>query len=133
MQGAASPLRLVEQGIRFANEVRPKITALTVTEPFNVLSLAPVAHNHGIVSVNTPRVLAWHELAGRISLEQERELFLDSRLSLRAEGDPEGGDNGVVGKGGDVGINIVLLTRRALLLDDLRDFLCRPRPRDQPL
>jgi len=67
-----------------------------------VIDEAAVAHNHGIVGVKTPRVLAWHALAGRISLEQERELFLDCRFSLRAEGDPEGGDDGVVGKGGSI-------------------------------
>ena len=39
--GSDLAAKAVEQGILFAKEVGAKITALTVTEPFNVLSLAP--------------------------------------------------------------------------------------------
>jgi nucleotide-binding universal stress UspA family protein len=33
--------KAVEQGIRFAKEIGAKITAMTVTEPFHLLSVAP--------------------------------------------------------------------------------------------
>ena len=39
--GSDLAAKAVEQGILFAKEVGAKITALTVSEPFNVLSLAP--------------------------------------------------------------------------------------------
>ena len=39
--GSDLAAKAVEQGILFAKEVGAKITALTVTEPSNVLSLAP--------------------------------------------------------------------------------------------
>jgi len=39
--GSELAAKAVEQGILFAKDVGAKITALTVTEPFNVLSLAP--------------------------------------------------------------------------------------------
>ena len=41
--GSDLAAKAVEQGILFAKEVGAKITALTVTEPSNVLSLAPGA------------------------------------------------------------------------------------------
>ena len=39
--GADLAAKAVEQGILFAKEIGAKITAVTVTEPFHVLSLAP--------------------------------------------------------------------------------------------
>jgi nucleotide-binding universal stress UspA family protein len=39
--GSDLAAKAVEQGIRFAKEIGAKITAVTVTEPFHVLSLAP--------------------------------------------------------------------------------------------
>jgi nucleotide-binding universal stress UspA family protein len=39
--GSDLAAKAVEQGIRFAKEISAKITAVTVTEPFHVLSLAP--------------------------------------------------------------------------------------------
>jgi nucleotide-binding universal stress UspA family protein len=39
--GSDLAAKAVEQGIRFAKEIGAKITAVTVTEPFRVLSLAP--------------------------------------------------------------------------------------------
>ena len=39
--GSDLAVKAVEQGIRFAKEIGAKITAVTVTEPFHVLSLAP--------------------------------------------------------------------------------------------
>ena len=39
--GSDLAAKAVEQGIRFAKEIGAKITAVTVTEPFHFLSLAP--------------------------------------------------------------------------------------------
>ena len=39
--GSDLAAKAVEQGIRFAKEIGAMITAVTVTEPFHVLSLAP--------------------------------------------------------------------------------------------
>src|SRR5260370_24681368 len=39
--GSDLAAKAVEQGILFAKEIGTKITAVTVTEPFHVLSLAP--------------------------------------------------------------------------------------------
>jgi nucleotide-binding universal stress UspA family protein len=39
--GSGLAAKAVEQGIVFAKEIGAKITAVTVTEPFHVLSLAP--------------------------------------------------------------------------------------------
>ena len=39
--GSDLAAKAVEEGIRFAKEIGAKITAVTVTEPFHVLSLAP--------------------------------------------------------------------------------------------
>ena len=39
--GSDLAAKAVEQGIRFAKEIGAKITAVTVTEPFHVLSLVP--------------------------------------------------------------------------------------------
>jgi nucleotide-binding universal stress UspA family protein len=39
--GSDLAAKAVEQGILFAKEIGAKITAMTVTEPFHVLSLAP--------------------------------------------------------------------------------------------
>jgi nucleotide-binding universal stress UspA family protein len=39
--GSDLAAKAVEQGIRFAKEIGAKITAVTITEPFHVLSLAP--------------------------------------------------------------------------------------------
>jgi nucleotide-binding universal stress UspA family protein len=39
--GSDLAAKAVEQGVRFAKEIGAKITAVTVTEPFHVLSLAP--------------------------------------------------------------------------------------------
>jgi nucleotide-binding universal stress UspA family protein len=38
--GSDLAAKAVEQGIRFVKEIGAKITAVTVTEPFHVLSLA---------------------------------------------------------------------------------------------
>jgi nucleotide-binding universal stress UspA family protein len=39
--GSDLAAKAVDQGILFAKEIGAKITAMTVTEPFNVFSLAP--------------------------------------------------------------------------------------------
>jgi nucleotide-binding universal stress UspA family protein len=39
--GSDLAAKAVEQGILFANEIRAKITAVTVTEPFHLVSVAP--------------------------------------------------------------------------------------------
>ena len=39
--GSDLAAKAVEQGVLFAKEIGAGITALTITEPFNVLSLAP--------------------------------------------------------------------------------------------
>ena len=39
--GSDLAAKAVEQGVLFAKEIGAKITAMTVTEPFNVLSLSP--------------------------------------------------------------------------------------------
>lgn len=39
--GSDLAAKAVEQGVQFAKEIGAKITAVTVTEPFNVPSLAP--------------------------------------------------------------------------------------------
>jgi len=39
--GSDLAAKAVEEGIRFAKEIGAKITAVTVTEPFHVLSLSP--------------------------------------------------------------------------------------------
>jgi nucleotide-binding universal stress UspA family protein len=39
--GSDLAAKAVEQGIRFAKDIGAKVTAVTVTEPFNVFSLAP--------------------------------------------------------------------------------------------
>ena len=39
--GSELGLKAVEQGVRFAKEIGAKITAVTVTEPFNVFSSSP--------------------------------------------------------------------------------------------
>ena len=39
--GSDLAAKAVEQGVRFAKEIGAKITAMTVTEPFHLLSVAP--------------------------------------------------------------------------------------------
>jgi nucleotide-binding universal stress UspA family protein len=63
--GSDLAAKAVEQGVLFAKEIGAKITAVTVTEPFHLLSLAPDQLEYTLIEykkrAETPRrESAWH-------------------------------------------------------------------------
>ena len=79
--GSDLAAKAVEQGVLFAKEIGAKITAVTVTEPFHVLSLAPSELEY------TPIEYKKHELGGfDLSLTGFGDLELKDLLADRTAG-----------------------------------------------